>query len=162
MSTLPNHGRMWGASAPWYTTVVLLVFVFVSMAAAQQAAVSGSPAVPPLIKFKGAIPDVPSGLIGVTFALYSDQSGGAPLWLETQNVSVDDKGGYTVYLGTNHSGRNTVGSVHQRQRPLAGGTSARPGGAAAHFAGVSALCSGGRGRANPGRHAALVVCVGGW
>jgi hypothetical protein len=36
----------------------------------------------------------------VTFALYRDQDGGAPLWLETQNVSMDSSGRYTVSLGT--------------------------------------------------------------
>jgi hypothetical protein len=27
-----------------------------------------------------------AGVVGVTFYLYKDQEGGAPLWLETQNV----------------------------------------------------------------------------
>jgi hypothetical protein len=37
--------------------------------------------------------------VGVTFALYSEETGGAPLWLETQNVQVDQTGHYTVLLG---------------------------------------------------------------
>ncbi len=37
--------------------------------------------------------------MGVTFALYKDQQGGAPLWLETQNVAVDAAGHYSVQLG---------------------------------------------------------------
>jgi hypothetical protein len=36
---------------------------------------------------------------GVTFLLYKDQEGGAPLWLETQNVRPDMEGHYTVQLG---------------------------------------------------------------
>ena len=38
-------------------------------------------------------------VVGVTFALYSEETGGAPLWLETQNVQVDQSGRYTVLLG---------------------------------------------------------------
>jgi hypothetical protein len=41
--------------------------------------------------------------LGVTFALYKDQTGGAPLWVETQNVALDNGGHYTVYLGANHA-----------------------------------------------------------
>ncbi len=42
-------------------------------------------------------------VIGVTFALYADETGGAPLWLETQNVGVDNTGHYTVLLGSTKS-----------------------------------------------------------
>jgi hypothetical protein len=35
----------------------------------------------------------------MTFALYLDQEGGSPLWLETQNVSLDPQGRYTALLG---------------------------------------------------------------
>jgi hypothetical protein len=38
-------------------------------------------------------------LKGVTFALFSEQSGGAALWLETQNVAVDASGTYNALLG---------------------------------------------------------------
>ena len=41
--------------------------------------------------------------MGVTFAFYAEQTGGAPLWLETQNVTPDANGRYTVYLGANHA-----------------------------------------------------------
>ena len=61
--------------------------------------------VPRLIRFSGAVNDVPgqprSGVTGITFALYKDQAGGAALWLETQNVSLDAQGHYTVLLGAN-------------------------------------------------------------
>ena len=40
-----------------------------------------------------------TGIAGATFAIYKDQSEGAPLWLETQNVQPDAKGNYTVQLG---------------------------------------------------------------
>ncbi len=44
-----------------------------------------------------------SNVTGVTFALYADETGGAPLWLETQNVEVDNTGHYTVLLGSTKS-----------------------------------------------------------
>jgi len=61
--------------------------------------------VPRLIRFSGAVNDdsgqARSGNLGITFALYKDQAGGAALWLETQNVSLDAQGHYTVLLGAN-------------------------------------------------------------
>jgi hypothetical protein len=38
------------------------------------------------------------------FALYKDQQGGAALWQETQNVTLDASGRYTVQLGSSLSG----------------------------------------------------------
>jgi hypothetical protein len=35
----------------------------------------------------------------LSFSLYAQQSGDAPLWMETQNVETDAKGNYTVLLG---------------------------------------------------------------
>jgi hypothetical protein len=65
---------------------------------------TAAPVVPRLVKFSGALRDeagLPkSGIAGVTFALYKEQSGGAPLWLETQNVTGDSKGNYTILLGS--------------------------------------------------------------
>lgn len=63
--------------------------------------------VPRLIRFSGTLMDTTgkplSGVAGVTFLLYKDQTGGAPLWMETQNVSLDAKGHYTVLLGSSKS-----------------------------------------------------------
>jgi hypothetical protein len=61
-----------------------------------------SAVVPGLIKFSGIIPNA-KGKVGVTFALYKEQSGGAPLWLETQNVTPDAQGRYSVLLGSEHA-----------------------------------------------------------
>jgi hypothetical protein len=68
--------------------------------------------VPPLIKFSGVInPQVTqiaqngtakagaSTAIGVTFSLYQLEEGGAPLWVESQKVELDNQGRYTVLLG---------------------------------------------------------------
>jgi hypothetical protein len=40
-----------------------------------------------------------TGVAGITFALYAEQAGGAPLWSETQNVQAGAGGHYTVLLG---------------------------------------------------------------
>ena len=57
--------------------------------------------VPRLIKFSGVAKDASgqprSGVVGLTFAIYKDQEGGAALWLETQNAELDEQGRYTVY-----------------------------------------------------------------
>ncbi|MBI3895184.1 MAG: hypothetical protein HY313_04565, partial [Acidobacteria bacterium] len=44
-----------------------------------------------------------TGVQGITFALYREQSGGAALWLETQNVQLDEQGRYSVLLGSTQS-----------------------------------------------------------
>src|SRR5258706_5714282 len=60
-------------------------------------------AVPRLIKFSGVFRTprgAPlSGVHGVTLAIYKERQGGAPLWLESQNVDLDEQGRYTVLLG---------------------------------------------------------------
>src|SRR5260370_33199650 len=63
--------------------------------------------VPRLVKFAGVLKDeqgkARTGVVGVTFAIYKDQEGGAALWLETQNVELDEQGRYTVLLGATKS-----------------------------------------------------------
>ncbi|MGB2606241.1 MAG: hypothetical protein WBC78_21730, partial [Candidatus Sulfotelmatobacter sp.] len=82
------------------SALVFCVFVFCASAAAQNVQPA---AVPTLIKFSGNVKDANgkplSGIAGLTFALYQDQQGGAPLWLETQNVQLDASGHYAVRLG---------------------------------------------------------------
>ena len=60
--------------------------------------------VPRLVRFGGVAHDLNgkllTGNVGITFALYAGQSGGAPLWLETQSVQADATGHYTVLLGS--------------------------------------------------------------
>ncbi|HXX13934.1 MAG TPA: hypothetical protein VEJ47_03435, partial [Candidatus Eremiobacteraceae bacterium] len=59
--------------------------------------------VPHLVHFAGVAHDLNgkamTGTVGITFALYAEQTGGAALWLETQNVQADGKGNYSVELG---------------------------------------------------------------
>ena len=60
-------------------------------------------AVPRLVKFSGTVNGAHessrSGVVGLTFALYQDEQGGVPLWLETQSAVLDASGHYTVQLG---------------------------------------------------------------
>jgi len=85
---------------------VLLGFLSLVLSiTAQTSSSTGSAAqLPRLVKFSGTLKDVNgnvlAGAVGVTFALYSEQSGGAPLWLETQSVQPDKNGHYTVLLGS--------------------------------------------------------------
>jgi Chaperone of endosialidase len=85
-----NSGRATGEPAP------------ASRAGAQATAVSQT-VVPRLIKFSGILSDLSgkpvTGPVDVTFSLYAEQSGGAPLWLETQTVEADSLGRYNVLLG---------------------------------------------------------------
>jgi trimeric autotransporter adhesin len=71
--------------------------------------------VPRLITFSGTLGSVataadesgvviapataPTKVVAVTFSLYSEETGGAALWSEVQNVHVDSTGHYTVELG---------------------------------------------------------------
>jgi hypothetical protein len=90
---------------------LFLIFVFAGQSFAKQTqaspAASGTAAsaVPHLIKFSGTLLDSQGqplkSPVGVTFSLYAQQSGDAPLWMETQNVELDAKGRYTVLLGAN-------------------------------------------------------------
>ena len=70
--------------------------------AAQQSA-SADSVVPAMVKFAGTLNDVDgkplTGTVGVTFLLYKEQAGGAPVWMETQNIQADNKGNYTAVLG---------------------------------------------------------------
>jgi hypothetical protein len=91
--------------------VVLGVLCLGLLAAAQKAApnlstavASNSAAVPRLVQYSGTAAGSDGkalrGIVGITFLLYKDQQGGAPLWLETQNVQADSKGAYSVLLGS--------------------------------------------------------------
>ena len=67
----------------------------------------GSP-IPSLVRFSGKLANLQEradqGPIGVTFALYKEETGGVPLWIETQNVTLDAQGRFTVLLGSVSSG----------------------------------------------------------
>lgn len=81
--------------------VAVVFFAGMGTAQAQEAAV------PRLMQFGGVLKDSLGrplgGVQGVAFALYREQEGGAPLWLETQNVTADEHGRFAVLLGATRS-----------------------------------------------------------
>ncbi|HXY13025.1 MAG TPA: hypothetical protein VEI26_00845 [Terriglobales bacterium] len=70
-------------------------------------ATSADSVVPPVVNFSGAVFDSNgkprTDLVGITFYLYAESEGGAPLWMETQNVQPDRTGHYSVVLGSSKS-----------------------------------------------------------
>ena len=80
-------------------TCIYLSFCIAVSAVAQQPA-----PVPRVTSFSGVVKDAAgtpqTGIVGITFALYEEQQGGAALWTEIQNVPLDDQGRYTVLLGS--------------------------------------------------------------
>jgi hypothetical protein len=70
-------------------------------------AASAATAVPPMIPYSGTARDRPgNALTGeetVAFLIYKDEQGGEPLFTETQTVTPDPSGHYTVQLGASLS-----------------------------------------------------------
>ncbi len=64
----------------------------------------GQVAVPPWLKYTGHLEDSmgrpKTGVVSITFALYEEEQGGPALWMETQNVELDQDGYYSAVLGT--------------------------------------------------------------
>ncbi len=87
---------------------VVVGFLLLSLSLAQltvaQTAAETASALPRLVRFGGTAKDLNgnllTGVVGITFALYSEQTGGAALWLETQNVTADSNGRYVAVLGS--------------------------------------------------------------
>src|SRR5271154_6111331 len=86
-----------------FACVVIGLLSLVSLTVAQTSSQTAS-ALPRLVRFGGTVKDLNgnplTGVVGITFAFYSEQSGGAALWLETQNVTADNTGRYTALLGS--------------------------------------------------------------
>jgi hypothetical protein len=70
----------------------------------QQTTAETASALPRLVRFGGTVKDLNgnplTGVVGITFALYSEQTGGAALWLETQNITADSRGHFVALLGS--------------------------------------------------------------
>jgi hypothetical protein len=84
--------------------VVGFLLLVLSLAAQTASSNSASAQVPPLIQFSNIATDeggnTLSGVVSITFSLYTNQQGGEPLWTETQNsVQLDPTGHYSVQLG---------------------------------------------------------------
>src|SRR5579862_1853110 len=93
-----------------FETLFVLILIVCSGAievSAQQTPKVAAYSIPALIQFGGVLVDVNgkpmTGTVGVTFAVYKNQEGGAPLWVETQNVQPNKAGHYSVTLGATAS-----------------------------------------------------------
>jgi hypothetical protein len=68
--------------------------------AAQQDTTQATATVPHLVNFNGTVPEAQPGTpVALKFSLYESQTGGDPIWSETQQVTPDAKGRYAVLLG---------------------------------------------------------------
>jgi trimeric autotransporter adhesin len=98
------------ASVKLHLYLAVVAFLILTLPAlaqnptASSSAASAVAQVPRLIRFSGVTKDESgkpvTGTVGVTFSLYKDAQGGAPLWVETQNVQADSTGHYTALLGS--------------------------------------------------------------
>lgn len=80
----------------------LIGSLLAGLATAQSATSSQSAVVPRVVNFSGKAMDdgkIVTGVAGATFSIYAEQSGGAPLWMETQSIQADGRGNYSVQLG---------------------------------------------------------------
>jgi hypothetical protein len=88
--------------------IVVVCLTTLSMVAQQAPSTSAATAVVPnVINYGGILTDLNgkplSGIQGVTFLLYSAQQGGAPLWMEIQNITAAENGQYSATLGATTS-----------------------------------------------------------
>ena len=85
-------------------TLSILTLPNLAFGQAQPANAASATSVPRLIRYAGVARDLNgnhlAGAVGVTFSLYVEQTGGAALWMETQNVQADAGGHYSVLLGS--------------------------------------------------------------
>ena len=84
-------------------SAVLMSVLAATGASAQAPSSATATAVPPMIRVAGSLrpatgPAAP--VETVTFAIYADETGGEPLWQETQNLTVNRDGQYTALLGS--------------------------------------------------------------
>jgi len=83
--------------------ILWLGLICCGVPAMAQEAMIADHVVPSLVRFTGTLYGIDgkplTGTQGLTFLLYKVESGGAPLWMETQNVQADKNGHYSVMLG---------------------------------------------------------------
>ena len=82
----------------------LLTGLLVAMpVVAQKSADVNHASLPQYVSYSGALKSSDGkpadGVVGITFLLYEEQTGGQPLWLETQNVTLAAGGKFTALLG---------------------------------------------------------------
>jgi trimeric autotransporter adhesin len=85
-------------------SLVLVACYAATLLSAQETSPKPTAVVPSMVNFPGTLADSSgkpmTGVVGVTFLLYRKPQGGAPLWMETQNVRPDKSGYYSVMLGS--------------------------------------------------------------
>ena len=100
---LKKWGLLWSLIAA-LCTMTDAGFAQDTAAATAATASTANTAVPGLINYSGVLKDINgkplNGITGVTFLLYKEEQGGAPVWIETQNITPDKNGKYTVTLGS--------------------------------------------------------------
>jgi hypothetical protein len=111
-STRPvsNQGSIPEGEIPMKLRVACVMVGFLSLVLSltpltvAQTTTQTASALPRLVRFGGTVKDLNggplTGVVGITFAFYSEKTGGSPLWLETQNATADGTGHYTVLLGS--------------------------------------------------------------
>jgi endosialidase-like protein len=117
--------------------VVLGLFIALlvpPMTAIAQTATDQSAAIPRLITITGVYRPAdgtpPAAVETVTLSVYAEQQGGVPLFQETQQVTLDDRGRYSVVLGAAHAdgipptifatGAQWLGTVFERPGEVEG------------------------------------------
>jgi hypothetical protein len=92
---------------PFTCAAVGFLLSVLSLAAQTTGGSQVSALVPPLVNFSGVLSDADgkplTDVTGVTFALYAEQEGGTPIWVETQNIQPGKSGHYSVMLGSSTS-----------------------------------------------------------
>ena len=85
---------------------LIIVVLSASAISAQSSQSASFQSVPRLINITGAFRPVdglpPAPVETVTLSIYADAEGGAPLWQETQQVTIDAQGRYSLLLGATH------------------------------------------------------------
>ena len=86
------------------TVSVLVLFLAAIAVAEQRDQVREREGIPRVLKFSATIAPDPAarfepGVVSVTFSIYKEQSDTTPLWVSTQNVTIDEYGRFTVLLG---------------------------------------------------------------
>src|ERR1700722_325266 len=88
--------------------VLCVAPAFAQQLATEPQVIASQAGVPSLIRFIGTAQDVNgnplAGLVGITFSIYPEESGGSPLWVETQNVQADKNSHYAALLGATKPG----------------------------------------------------------
>ena len=83
--------------------IAVLSLVAITVAAAQPPEPTTHTSFPRVVRIAGTLPTSAAALSPIetiTFAIYADETGGTPLWQETQTVIVDSTGAYNALLGS--------------------------------------------------------------